>query len=73
MKTDISDILKLSIPEKIMMVETIWDNIAAENSKLKLSKEEEKLLDERLSTYRKNPERAKPLQKFIKELKAKRK
>ena len=73
MKTEISEILKLSIPEKIMMVETIWDNIAAENSKLELSKEEELLLDERLSSYRKNPKRAKPWKKFIKELKAKQK
>jgi len=73
MNTQISDILKLSTAEKILMVETIWDNIASENSKLKLSKEEKKLLDERLSSYRKHPENKRSWGDFKKELRAKRK
>lgn len=33
MNPNLREILKLSIPEKILAVEAIWDNIAAENSK----------------------------------------
>ncbi len=73
MRPEISDILKLSTAEKIMMVETIWDNIASENSKLKLSKEEKELLDERLASYKKNPENVRSWEDFKKELKRKKK
>ena len=73
MRPEISDILKLSTAEKIIMVETIWDNIASENSKLKLSKEEKELLDERLASYKKNPENVRSWEDFKKELKRKKK
>ncbi|MDB5284244.1 MAG: putative addiction module component [Bacteroidota bacterium] len=40
------DYKNLSVPEKILLVEEIWDSIA-EDSKIKVSKEQQKLLEAR--------------------------
>ncbi len=50
------DILKLSIPERILMVEAIWDSIAESEENLELTEETKQLLDERLEAHLKNPE-----------------
>lgn len=50
------DILKLSIPERILMVEAIWDSIAEKDEQLELSAETKQLLDERLDAHKRNPE-----------------
>ncbi|HTF03425.1 MAG TPA: addiction module protein [Bacteroidia bacterium] len=55
MSVDLSDILKLSIAERILAVEAIWDSIAAENKEYPLSKEEVEMLHERWAEYKKNP------------------
>ncbi len=49
------DILKLSIPERILMVEAIWDSIAENEDKLELTSETKQLLDERLEAHENNP------------------
>ena len=49
------DILKLSIPERILMVEAIWDSIAESEEQVELSAETMKLLDERLEAHNNNP------------------
>ncbi|NOQ27326.1 MAG: hypothetical protein GQ564_18345 [Bacteroidales bacterium] len=49
------DILKLSIPERILMVEAIWDSIAENEDKLELTSETKQLLDERLAAHENNP------------------
>lgn len=59
MKTDISYILKLSIPEKILLVEAIWDSIATEKKKgssFSLSPEQILILEEEMTQYGLNPE-----------------
>jgi putative addiction module component (TIGR02574 family) len=53
--TNLSDILKLPIAERILAVEAIWDSIAAENKDYPLSKEEIEVLEERWTEYKKNP------------------
>ncbi len=49
------DILKLSVSERILMVEAIWDSIAENDEKLELTDETKQLLDERLAAHKNNP------------------
>lgn len=49
------DILKLSVPERILMVEAIWDSIAENDEQVELSAETKQLLDERLEAHKNNP------------------
>lgn len=48
------DILKLSIAERILMVEAIWDSIPQQNDSIEISAETKKLLDERIEAHRLN-------------------
>jgi putative addiction module component (TIGR02574 family) len=48
-------ILKLSVPERILMVEAIWDSIAESDEKVELSAETMQLLDERIEAHKNNP------------------
>ena len=43
----------LSIPERILLVEEIWDSIADEATAIELSEEQKSLLKERLIEYKK--------------------
>jgi putative addiction module component (TIGR02574 family) len=52
----IQDILKLSVSERILMVETIWNSIIEEDHQLELSSETKQLLDERILDHDSNPE-----------------
>jgi len=49
------DILKLSVSERILMVEAIWDSIPENEEALELSDETRQLLDNRLTTHMNNP------------------
>lgn len=51
----VTDTLGLSIPERIQLVEDIWDTIAAQAESIELSDEEKKLIDQRLQAYHTNP------------------
>ncbi len=55
-----TDALALSIPERIQLVEDIWDTIASEPEILKLTENEKRIIDERLEAYHKNPESGSP-------------
>lgn len=56
MDKQLSNILKLSVPERILLVEAIWDSIASEkNHSYQLSPEQISLLEEELVAYSKNP------------------
>lgn len=48
---------KLSIAERINLVEEIWDSIAEENGCFELSESQKEELDRRLESYRRNPSR----------------
>jgi len=49
------DILSLSIPERIQLVEEIWDTIANQSENLEITQEEKQIIDERLEALRRNP------------------
>ena len=59
-KLTATDALKLSIPERIQLVEDIWDTIASQAEALDLTEEEKALLDERLQAHHQNPAAASP-------------
>ncbi len=52
------DILKLSVAERLFMVEAIWDSIAADTQakNIELSDDTKKLLDERIRIHEQNPD-----------------
>jgi putative addiction module component (TIGR02574 family) len=52
---DIPEIEKLSIPEKILLVEDIWDNISAEKSAVPVPQSHMTELDRRLAKYKSGP------------------
>lgn len=46
---------KLSIPDRILLVEEIWDTIAEENQAFELTDGQKRELDRRLESARANP------------------
>ena len=59
MSTSLSTIFKLSIQERILLVEAIWDSIISEKDKknnYSLSEEQILFLEEELASYAKNPD-----------------
>lgn len=56
MNSNVSDILELSISERIQIVEDIWDSIATEKNEVPLTDDLREELDLRLEAYHKNPE-----------------
>jgi putative addiction module component (TIGR02574 family) len=53
--TEIKKILKLSVDERIHLVQTIWDSIAKDAQDSEISEEHKKILDDRLEAHKKNP------------------
>jgi len=53
--TEIKEILKLSVDERIHLVQTIWDSIAIDSEISEISTEHKKILDERLLAHKNNP------------------
>ena len=51
----LNDILTLSVPERILWVEAIWDSIASQPTNMELSDEHKKIIDEELAAYKRNP------------------
>ncbi len=51
----ISDILALSVAERILLVEDIWDSIADVPEAVELSDAQRRELDTRLEAYRRDP------------------
>lgn len=66
-----TDALALSIPERIQLVEDIWDTIANEPEAIELTAEEKKIIDERLEAYHKNPDLGSPWEDVYKKILAK--
>ncbi len=59
-KITAADAISLSIPERIQLVEDIWDTIAAEAQSIELTAQEKIIIDERLEAYHKNPDLGSP-------------
>ena len=54
------NILQLSVPERIQLVEDIWDSILTIPESVELSNEQKQELDKRLDAYHKNPNKGIP-------------
>ncbi|MEW6067430.1 MAG: addiction module protein [Nitrospirota bacterium] len=59
-KITATDTLALSIPERIQLVEDIWDTIATEPEAIELTEDEKKIINERLEAYHRNPDLGSP-------------
>jgi putative addiction module component (TIGR02574 family) len=55
MTSMMQDILKLSVSERILMVEAIWDSIAEKDENLELTDDIKELLDSRIEAHKNNP------------------
>lgn len=55
----IEEIKKLSLPEKVLIVEEIWNSIAQDNAYPELSDEQQTELNRRIESYHANPEQGK--------------
>ncbi|NJD92255.1 MAG: addiction module protein [Geobacter sp.] len=54
------DILSLSVPERILLVEDIWASIAEVPEEVALTTHQEEELELRLDAYHKNPDAGSP-------------
>ncbi len=54
-KISLSDVLELSVSERIQLVEDIWDSIAKAPMPAPLSEAQREELDRRLEAHRRNP------------------
>ena len=55
MSTELSDILQMSVAERIQLVEDIWDSIAASPESIPVTDAQREELDRRLQAYAENP------------------
>lgn len=55
-----ANILSLSIPERIQLVEDIWDTVAEVPEEVGLSDEQKAEIDRRLDAYHQNPDEGSP-------------
>jgi putative addiction module component (TIGR02574 family) len=58
--SSVGDYVKLSVPERIQLVEDIWDSIAEIPEELALTAKQQEELCRRLISYRSNPEEGHP-------------
>ena len=68
----ISDVMNLSIPERIQMVEDIWDSIAEMPDEITLTKEDKVELDRRLDAYHQNPSEGSPWKMVLERIRSRR-
>lgn len=59
-KITISDLLDLSISERIQLVADLWDSIATVPEAVSLTEAQKEELDRRLDAYHKNPDAGSP-------------
>ena len=59
-KVSLANILELPVPERIRLVEEIWESIAEVPEAVPLTDEQRAELDRRLDAYRKNPNAGSP-------------
>lgn len=56
----LENIKNLSVAERILIVEEIWDSILSSNEEFPLSDEQKNELDKRLDSYNNNPDGTRP-------------
>ena len=55
MSPQLTELLRLSLAERILLVEALWDSIAAESNDYKITDQELRILQERYEEYKVNP------------------
>lgn len=59
-KPKMSDVLELSVAERIQFVQDVWDTIASVPQSMELSAEQKQEIDRRVESLDRNPESAIP-------------
>ena len=72
-KFSAADALALPVPERLQLVEEIWNSIAEAPEALQLTEEDKRLIDERLEARRRNPSAGSPWQEACARIIARRK
>ena len=67
-KITATDTIELSIPERIQLVEDIWDTIATEAEAIELTEDEKRIIDKRLEAYHRNPDLGSPWEDVYKRI-----
>jgi len=67
-KITATDTIVLSIPERIQLVEDIWDTIATEAEAIELTEDEKRIIDQRLEAYHRNPDLGSPWEDVYKRI-----
>jgi putative addiction module component (TIGR02574 family) len=63
-------ILALSVPERIRLIQAVWDSILDSPETLPVTDRERKTLDARLDAYRKDNEAGRPWRESLRKLKS---
>lgn len=66
------DVLSLSVPERIQLVEDIWDSIAETPEQIGLTDGQKAEIDRRLDAYRQNPDEGSPWDKVRERIRTRR-
>lgn len=69
-KTPLTEVLELSVSERILLVQDIWDSIAAVPESVPLTDAQKQELERRLDAYHKNPAIGSPWEEVISRIKA---
>ncbi len=64
--------LKLPVPERIQLVQEIWDSVVAESAAVQVTKKQKAELDRRLADLAADPEAERPWSVVLKALKRRR-
>jgi putative addiction module component (TIGR02574 family) len=68
--TSMADILELSVAERILLVEDIWDSIAEAPETLPLTASQKEELDRRLAAYHQDPSAGSPWHEVVTRIKS---
>ena len=67
----IQQILKLSLSERILLVETIWDSVEADSKRIPVTEDQIRIVEKRMAEYKKNPTKVRSWDKVKRDLLAK--
>ncbi|MBN1867068.1 addiction module protein [Candidatus Sumerlaeota bacterium] len=59
-KTNISDLLELSVSKRLILVEDLWDSIASVPEALSLTESQKEELNRRIEAHRRDPSAVSP-------------
>jgi putative addiction module component (TIGR02574 family) len=60
LKNELSKIFHLDVPQRLMIVEAIWDSIVDNSEDIPLSEDHIEELEKRLNAYHENPQAGSP-------------